>query len=147
MELLELARRGSTRIMVERWVKGMVHPDRLGDAKLIGAILDMFARKSADSFAAQIRALLARTDAAPLLPRIACPALVLCGREDSWSPLARHEEMAAMIPGGRLAVIDHCGHMSPMERPEAVASALGEWLHRVDTREHSSAGAPAIADS
>lgn len=147
MELFALARRAGTRVMGEAWVKGMVHASRLADAGLIGAILDMFGRKTADTFAAQIRALLARPDAAALLRAIRCPALVLCGREDSWAPLARHEEMAAMIPGSRLAVVDRCGHMSPMERPEAVASALGEWLHRVDTREHSSSGAPAAADS
>jgi len=133
MELLALARRAGTRLMAERWVQGMVHPARLGDRVLVDAILDMFARKSADTFEAQIKALLDRPDAAPLLPRIACPALVLCGREDSWAPLARHEAMAAAIPGARLAVIDECGHMAPLERPEAVAGAFRQWLAAVDS--------------
>jgi pimeloyl-ACP methyl ester carboxylesterase len=146
LELLALAERFGTRIMGERWVKGMVHPERLGDAALIDAILDMFTRKSTDSFAAQIRALLARPDAAPLLPRIAVPALVLCGREDSWAPLAAHEAMAAAIPGSRLVVIEQCGHMSPMERPAAVAAALGHWLHDVERREHACARAPTPAE-
>jgi hypothetical protein len=35
----------------------------------------MFARSSAETFAAQIRALLARPDASGLLPGIRCPAL------------------------------------------------------------------------
>ena len=33
-----------------------------------------------------------------------------------------------MIPGAALAVIDDCGHMAPMERPERVAEALAAWL-------------------
>jgi len=133
MALLSLARAAGTRAMGEKWVQGMVHPARLGDRDLIDAILDMFARKSADAFAAQIRALLDRPDAGPLLARVACPALVLCGREDSWAPLARHEAMAAAIPGARLVAIGECGHMAPMERPRAVAAAFREWLEEIDS--------------
>jgi pimeloyl-ACP methyl ester carboxylesterase len=36
--------------------------------------------------------------------------------------------MAALMPGSRLAILDRCGHMAPMERPDAVGSALVEWL-------------------
>jgi pimeloyl-ACP methyl ester carboxylesterase len=131
MALLDIARRSGTRAMAENWVKGMVHPSRLADTGLIGAILDMFARKSADIFAAQINALLARPDATALLGDVRCPALVLCGRDDTWAPLARHEEMAAMIAGSELAVIEQCGHMAPMERPRDVAAALARWHARI----------------
>lgn len=134
MELLDTARARGTRAMGQTWVRGMVHPARLADRPLVDGILDMFARKSADTFAAQIRALLDRPDAGPLLPRIACPALVLCGREDTWSPPARHEEMAGAIPGARLAVIEACGHMAPMERPRDVAAALAAWLAAIDAK-------------
>jgi pimeloyl-ACP methyl ester carboxylesterase len=54
--------------------------------------------------------------------------LVLCGREDGWAPVAQHEEMATLIQSGRLAILDRCGHMAPMERPDAVGAALAEWL-------------------
>lgn len=137
--LLEIARRSGTRAMAESWVKGMVHPSRLAEPGLIGAILDMFARKSADTFAAQIRALLARPDAAALLGAVGCPALVLCGREDSWSPVARHEEMAAMVAGSELAVVEQCGHMAPMERPREVAAALARWQARIGARRAAAA--------
>ncbi len=137
--LLEIARRSGTRAMAETWVKGMVHPSRLGDAGLIGAILDMFARKTADIFAAQIRALLARPDTAALLGAIRCPALVLCGREDSWSPLVRHQEMAAKIAGSELVAVEQCGHMAPMERPREVAAALARWHERAGGRQAAAA--------
>jgi pimeloyl-ACP methyl ester carboxylesterase len=42
--------------------------------------------------------------------------------------LEHHEKMASMIPGSRLVVIEHCGHMSTMERPAEVTAALREWL-------------------
>ena len=69
-----------------------------------------------------------RVDLRPLLPQIACPALVLCGAEDSWSPPAQHEEIAAAIPGARLAIIPECGHMATLEAPDKVNAELRRWL-------------------
>ena len=88
----------------------------------------MFARRTPLQFEGQIEALLARPDATDVLRAVSCPALVLCGREDGWAPPSQHEEMAALMPGSRLAILDRCGHMAPMERPDAVGAALVEWL-------------------
>lgn len=126
--LLDVARRDGVRAMAVQWVQGMVHPDRLQDAPLIGAIVDMFERKSPDVFERQIRALLQRPDATGVLRAIRVPTLVLCGRQDSWAPVAQHESMHALIPGAVFEVIEDAGHMAPMERPQAVAGALLRWL-------------------
>jgi pimeloyl-ACP methyl ester carboxylesterase len=128
--LLDQAQREGVRSMAAIWVRGMVHPDRLSDSTLIDAIIDMFARRSAAHFAAQVKALIERPDAATLLPQLRCPTLLLCGQQDGASPPAQHQEMAALIPDSRLLLVPDCGHMSPMERPAAVAAALGEWLER-----------------
>jgi pimeloyl-ACP methyl ester carboxylesterase len=116
--------------MASQWAQGMIWKPRLTDAALVGAVVDMMARSHAEIFAAQIRALLGRPDASALLPGIRCPTLVLCGQEDSWAPAARHAEMAARIPGARLILVPECGHMSTMERPEAVTRALLDWHGR-----------------
>jgi pimeloyl-ACP methyl ester carboxylesterase len=79
-------------------------------------------------FEAQIAALLARPDRTSLLQALHLPTLVLCGHEDSWSPYARHQDMALLIEGSRLIAVPDCGHMSTMERPEAVTSAILAWL-------------------
>ena len=86
----------------------------------------------ARSFARQQEAIISRADSRPLLPAIACPALVLCGREDALTPVAIHEEMAGAIPGAHLVVVDGSGHLSPLERPAAVTAALAAWLDRSD---------------
>ena len=62
-----------------------------------------------------------------VLQALRCPTLLLCGRQDAWSPLARHEEMQAMVAGSRLVLAEDSGHMSPMEQPQAVNAALREW--------------------
>ncbi len=127
--LLEIARTQGLRPMAREWARGMVHAHHLG-TPLFEAVLDMFERSSVAAFAAQIEALLARRDATSLLGTIRVPTLVLCGRDDAWSPPARHEFMHERIAGSTLAVIGRCGHMSPMEEPEAVTAALSEWLVR-----------------
>ena len=128
--LLELARSKGIRSMGMEWLPPMLQPGRTTDAALVEAILEMIERKTPDIFEAQIRALLARPDASRLLGRIRCPTLVLCGREDGWSPVAVHEEMAAAIAGSELVVIPECGHMCTLERPGAVADAMRAWLGR-----------------
>jgi pimeloyl-ACP methyl ester carboxylesterase len=38
--------------------------------------------------------------------------------------------MQAHVPGSTLTVIEDCGHMAPMESPEAIVAAFSEWLER-----------------
>lgn len=129
MALLALARSRGMRALGEQWARGMVHPDQLGTL-LFESILAMLERSSPAQFEAQIRALLGRPDAAPLLHCIRCPTLVLCGRDDDWSPPAQHEAMHAALLDARLCIVEHCGHMSTMERPAEVSAAMAAWLAR-----------------
>jgi pimeloyl-ACP methyl ester carboxylesterase len=126
-ELLDIARTRGMAAMAARWVQGMIWAPRLQETALVNSVIDMFARSSPEVFGAQIRALLARPDAGPLLSQVACPALVLCGEQDSWAPAARHREMAEKIPGATLSLVADCGHMCTLERPEAVTRALLDW--------------------
>jgi pimeloyl-ACP methyl ester carboxylesterase len=114
--------------MARTWAQGMVHPSRLTDGTLIDVIVAMFARRTPVHFANQIRALMARPDASPTLQRIAGPVHLICGAQDSWSPVAQHRAMANLLPLSVLSVIESAGHMAPMEQPEAVALALAKWL-------------------
>lgn len=126
-QLLSRARDEGMRAMGAQWARGMVRPERIGEP-VFETILQMIARNTPGMFESQIRALLARPDATALLPLIRCPVLLLCGRDDVWSPLARHEEMHSAIAGSRLDVIEMSGHMTTMEQPLAVSRALAEWL-------------------
>jgi pimeloyl-ACP methyl ester carboxylesterase len=72
--------------------------------------------------------MLNRPDALSVLSTIAVPTLLLSGSEDTWSPISQHETMRRRIPHATLFEIHGVGHMSPVERPDAVALALREWL-------------------
>jgi pimeloyl-ACP methyl ester carboxylesterase len=128
--LRDIARTEGMLAMGRDWARGMVHAARLEDHILMSAIHRMVARAPVALFEAQIEALLARPDRRALLPGIRVPTLILCGNEDSWSPLARHVEMAQLIPGSTLTGVPDCGHMSTMEQPAAVTAALTQWMQR-----------------
>jgi pimeloyl-ACP methyl ester carboxylesterase len=100
----------------------------LTDQALIERILNMFERKNADIFAKQINALIHRPDGTDVLKSIQVPTLILCGRQDTWSPPSQHEAMQQLTPHATLAVVDAAGHMAPMERPREVADAMLLWL-------------------
>jgi pimeloyl-ACP methyl ester carboxylesterase len=127
-ELVSLAFEQGMRALADVWLPPMVHPDRRTEPALMDPLFAMVKRRSPASFRNQVNALLDRPDATPLLARIRCPTLVLCGREDGWSPLARHEAIASAIRGAALEVIEQCGHMAPFERPAEVTRALRRWL-------------------
>lgn len=130
--LLKIAKEQGVRAMAQQWVRGMVHPDRLGDAELMERILAMFERKSADIFERQIRALLSRPDGSSVLRGLHVPTLLMCGAQDAWSPPAQHQAMQALVPSalGHIDLIEQAGHMAPMERPDEVAHSLSAWLAR-----------------
>ena len=125
--LLRTARTEGMRAMGQAWARGMVHVDHL-DTPVFADILAMIERRTPDEFAAQIDALVQRPNAREVLAGLRCPTLLACGRQDAWSPLARHEEMQRLCAHARLAVIEHSGHMTTMEQPAAVSALLRDWL-------------------
>lgn len=126
--LVALARKGRFKGVTRRLLPMLVHESRLDDAALTDEIFAMAERCGRDAFLRQQAAIMGRTDSRATLLRIACTALVLCGRQDALTPLDGHEEMAQRIPSARLVVVEDCGHLAPMERPEAVSAALRDWL-------------------
>jgi pimeloyl-ACP methyl ester carboxylesterase len=104
-----------------------LHPDHRGEA--FRRIVDeMAADVGVEGFVRQQRAIMGRPDSRPMLAGIKCPALVLVGDSDAATPPELSKEIADGIPGARLVVIKDCGHLSTIEQPAAVNSAMIDWL-------------------
>lgn len=127
-ELIELSQVGRFDEVPRKLLPNIVHPDRLDDEWLTSTVFAMAEAVGPEAFVRQEETIIGRPDSRGDLSGIACPTLVLCGREDALTPMHLHEEMTALIPGSRLRVIDECGHLSALERPEEVTAALREWL-------------------
>lgn len=127
-DLMALSRRGEFRGVTPRLMSLLLHPKRLEQEALTGAIEDMATRVGADAFLRQQTAILERADSRPDLASITCPSLVLAGRQDSLIPIEHQAMMAETMVGADLTLLGECGHMAPMERPRAVTQALLAWL-------------------
>jgi pimeloyl-ACP methyl ester carboxylesterase len=106
----------------------LVHIRRLGDEALEAAVRRMADRTGPARFIRQQRAVMARPAYEAGLKAIRCPTLVLVGEDDAITPRFMSEDMAEAIAGSRLVVVPDCGHLSTLERPEAVNTALESWL-------------------
>jgi len=126
--LIRLAQRGKFKGVTPRLLPQLIHPDRQDDPALTEAVIAMAGRVGQDAFIRQETALLTRADGRHHLAAIPCPTLVVCGRQDALTPLELSEELAHLIPRARLTVIEDCGHLSTMERPEEVTGLMREWL-------------------
>ena len=105
-----------------------VAPERIHDQALWEAFAAMGKSLGPAVAVRQIRALLEYPGFCGDLGRIDCPTVVICGREDRRTPVAAHEELAGLIPGAKLRVIERAGHFTPLEEPQAVTCALRDWL-------------------
>lgn len=106
----------------------LVAPRQLNELGIAGKIKEMGLATGKEGFLRQERAIIARIDSRPGLAAIRCPTLVVAARDDALMPVAILEELARGIAGARLAVVESCGHMAPLEQPERVAALLAEWL-------------------
>lgn len=103
-------------------------PAHMRNAPLVAGVKAMAAATGKDAYRRQQEAIIGRADSRPDLAKIRCPTLVLCGREDTLTPVALHQEMANAIAGSRLVIADQCGHLSALEQPQLVTMNLVHWL-------------------
>jgi pimeloyl-ACP methyl ester carboxylesterase len=65
------------------------------------------------------------------LPEIACPTLVIAGKQDATIPSDNSKILAERIPGAQLIILDPAGHLFWEEQPEQVHAALTSLFHSV----------------
>jgi pimeloyl-ACP methyl ester carboxylesterase len=64
------------------------------------------------------------------LADIKVPALLVAGAEDKVAPPSVMEKMAGKIPGAEYVLMPDCGHLGPMDQPDAFNAILLEFLKR-----------------
>jgi len=77
-------------------------------------------------------AMAARTDTTENLSKINIPTLVICGSEDKLSPPSVMKSLSEKIPNCKFVLVEDAGHMTPIENPGKVNSAIKEFLSEND---------------
>jgi 3-oxoadipate enol-lactonase len=145
-----------TRAVAERWAE--VYREEGFDAYALRLLKDLFYPDwieahldIADAFRDKLRGvdlkgpiqwgLSTRTfDLRGRLGRLTVPTLVIHGVDDQVVDSAHARLLRVSIPGAELRLMPQTGHLPPVERPEATATAIREWIERPDAAPPAATG-------
>ena len=125
---IRLADEGHFELVLGLQMSRFIPAYRLPDKALVDEVVAMCGEIGVEIYKRQEELAAIRADRRPDLPRIACPTIVVCGRDDAATPLFLSEEMASAIKGSELVVVEQCGHLVTMEKPEETNAILRKWL-------------------
>ena len=125
---IRLADEGHFELVLGMQMARFIPAYRLPDKTLVDEVMAMCGEIGVEIYKRQEELAAIRADRRPDLPRIKCPTIVVCGRDDAATPLFLSEEMAAAIGGSELIVVEQCGHLVTMEKPEETNAILKKWL-------------------
>ncbi len=128
-EILDQVRATGFKGMSRRALQRSIHPDHPDRDHLVDQLAAMGTRLGGAVLANQIQAV--REDGHVALARIAIPSLVIAGRDDALRPLVEVEALARGLPDARFTVLEGCGHMVPLEQPNALAAQVSGFLEEI----------------
>lgn len=94
----------------------------------IQIVVDMAQRHGLEVYKRQQSALMNRRSSLQHLKNYSGKTLVLCGEFDKLCLPEWHCEMADRLPNAQLVIVPGAGHLATIEAPEAVNSAILNWL-------------------
>jgi len=126
--------RDGVSIFNEKFIKSVFHPNSLTNkTELVENLSTVVFTNSKEIIIAGITALAGRPETCSSLSTIGIPTLIICGREDSVTPLVQSEFMHEHIEGSNLKIIDNAGHVSNLEQPEEFNKYLRNFLNSLDS--------------
>jgi pimeloyl-ACP methyl ester carboxylesterase len=100
---------------------------------IIDATRAVILNTSPEAVAAASLGMAQRSDAWELLADIGVPTLVICGRDDAISTVQEMRGIAGRIRNATFVEIPDAGHLSPLENPVAVNTAIREFMAKDET--------------
>lgn len=119
--------RGEFVSVIEGMMPILLHPEQQ-NGLLPPFVREMVGRVGVEAFVRRHRAIGTRQDSRDLLKAATQPVRSICGRQDGMSTIDEHVEIAELAQRGRFSVIEECGHMTILERPQAATALLRGWL-------------------
>ncbi len=110
--------KGVARSMIAAATK-QKHPERVAD--FVAAFGDFDRAAATDT----VRTVLTRSPGlAAVLPQLRVPTTILMGEQDALYPVDAALPLARLAVGAQIEIVPACGHLAPLEAPEAVVAAL-----------------------
>ena len=99
--------------------------------QVVRDLRQMMDNANPETLAYALTAMRDRPDHTATLPTLKVPTLILVGEQDAITPPDVARKMQEKIPSAQLKIITGAGHMSPMEQPAQVNTALTDFLHHL----------------
>lgn len=126
--MIALAEAEGIDAVADAHLPALLSEKHLAREDLTSTFREMARKTGVDTYLRQQTAIMNRPDSRELLREIDVPTLVIVGADDTLTPPDLAREMADGISGAELVVIDDCGHLSTIERPQAVNDAIRSFL-------------------
>jgi pimeloyl-ACP methyl ester carboxylesterase len=127
--LIAFARANTPRDVIETMLPNLLgKTTRTQCPEVIAEVRQISAAQTPEGIIGALAALRDRPDSTPLLGSISLPVLVVVGGEDTLTPPALAQNLAATLPDARLATIEWAGHLANLEQPEAFNAAVRSFL-------------------
>jgi 3-oxoadipate enol-lactonase len=103
---------------------------RRSNPEVVAPVAQMIRSTPPVGYAASCHAI-PRVNTTDRLREIACPILVMVGKEDPGTPVAMSRAIHENAPGSRLVIIDDAAHLSNLEQPAAFNRTLALFLDEI----------------
>ncbi|OHU96402.1 hypothetical protein BIW53_06525 [Pseudoalteromonas byunsanensis] len=108
-------------------IRQFVSQQRWQDHELHSVIKDMDKSLGGATLLRQIQETSWRQDLSLLLAELKCKVLIIGGRQDQKVPQEDLQAMTKQLSNAELLWLDDCGHMLPLEQPQALAQILNQF--------------------
>jgi pimeloyl-ACP methyl ester carboxylesterase len=116
----------------EQLIRNLYHDQKLADAALAQPVTDdalmAYAKNQLASAKLGWNPRLYNPHLHKWLHRVSVPTLLVWGDDDKLVPLPHGPAYAALIPGAQLHVIDRCGHVPHVERPDEFVKVVTGFI-------------------
>lgn len=125
--IAELRTRGVAAI-AEAMVQRLLSPESFSKPDLVERVRRIILRQTPQALESDLAAMRDRPDSTDFVGQITLPSLILVGEHDAISTPAESQTIASAMSRCRLVTIPGAGHLTPMEKPKAVAAILWNFF-------------------
>lgn len=113
----------------EGFLKNVFHAETQSNKpELVAGLKNMMLSNSEHAFINGLKALAERKETCSKLDQIRVPTLIICGSDDSLTPVSKSQYLHEHIKDSQLRIIQNAGHISNMEQPEEFNKIIIDFL-------------------
>ena len=113
----------------EGFLKNVFHTETVSSKpEIVASVKNMMLSNSEHAFTNGLKALAERNETCSKLDQIDVRTLIICGSDDTLTPVSKAQHLHENIKGSQLSIIQKAGHISNMEQSEDFNKIIIDFL-------------------